>query len=92
MLRGNLQQNGALAWRALLKRYKPNTAPRIQSLMSSILSWPQFPSDLTTYETKLADWEETIRKWEVISGDVFNESMKKALYVDQAPATVKMLL
>ena len=62
VLRGNLQQNGALAWRALVKRYEPNTAPRIQSLMSSILSWPQFPADLVTYETKLAEWEETIRK------------------------------
>ena len=92
VLRGNLQQNGALAWRALVKRYEPNTAPRIQSLMSNILNWPQFPSDLTSYETKLADWEETIRKWEVIAGDVFNEPMKKALCVDKAPATVNMLL
>ena len=65
VLRGILQQNGALAWRALMKRYEPNTAPRIQSLMSTILSWPQFPADLTTYETKLAEWEEAICKREV---------------------------
>ena len=47
LLRGNMAQNGAEAWRALVKRYEPNTAPRIQSLMTTVLNWPQFPSDLS---------------------------------------------
>ena len=60
--------------------------------MATILNWPQFPTDLTLYETKLAEWEDNIRKWETLSGDTFNESMKKALYVDKAPMTVNTLL
>ena len=92
VLRGNREQNGVTAWRALTKRYEPDTAPRVQSLMSSILNAQQLPSELTAYETALAEWEETIRKWEMISGDHFNPSMKKALFIDKAPMTVKMLL
>ena len=32
------------AWRALITRYAPNTAPRVQSLMSAILNAKTFPS------------------------------------------------
>ncbi len=92
LLRGNVSQNGAEAWRDLMKRYEPNTAPRIQSLMTTVLNWPQFPSDLSGYETKLAEWEGTIRKYETISGDIFNDTMQRALFVDKAPASVKTLL
>ena len=92
VLRGNREMNGTAAWRSLTRRYEPNTAPRVQSLMSAILNSPQFPSDLSSYENKLGEWEENIYKWESISGDTFNGSMKKALYVDKAPQAVKTLL
>ncbi|CAK0803384.1 unnamed protein product [Prorocentrum cordatum] len=42
--------------------------------------------------TALSEWEETVRKWETISGDRFNASMKKALFIDKAPKSVKTLL
>ena len=38
VIRGITEMNGALAWRALITRYAPNTAPRVQSLMSAILN------------------------------------------------------
>ena len=47
VLRSNRDQNGATAWRLLMKRYEPNTAPRVQSLMSAILNASQFPSPRT---------------------------------------------
>ena len=84
--------NGALAWRALITRYAPNTAPRVQSLMSAILNAKTFPSELTACEIALDEWQEKIRKWESISGDRFNVSMKNALFLDKAPSSVRVPL
>ena len=53
VIRGITDMNGALAWRALIKRYAPNTAPRRQSLMSAILNVKVFSSELTAYEIAL---------------------------------------
>ena len=53
VIRGITDMNGALAWRALITRYAPNTAPRVQSLMSAILNAKTFPSELTAYEIAL---------------------------------------
>ena len=64
----------------------------MQSLMSTFLATPQFPSDFSGYETALGDWEETRRKWGAVPGDRFNAATKKALLMDEAPATVKTLL
>ena len=77
--------SGALAWRALTTRYAPNTAPRVQSLMSAIFNVKTFPSELTAYEIALDELQENIHKWESISGDRVNVSMKKAIFLDRAP-------
>ena len=92
VIRGITDMNGALAWRALITRYAPNTAPRVQSLMSAILNAKTFPSELTAYEIALDEWQENIRKWESISGDHFNVSMKTALFLDKAPTNVRVPL
>ena len=47
--------------------------------MSAILNVRTFPSELTAYKIALDDWQKNIRKGESISGDRFNDSMKKAL-------------
>ena len=70
--------------RGLITRYAPNTAPRVQSLMSAILNAKTFPSEFTAYEIAL--------EWESISGDRFNVSMKKALFLDKAPMNVRVPL
>ena len=70
-----------LAWRALLQRYEPNTAPRVQRRMSLIISMASFPNDLPGYETKLAEWGELIMKWGSIRGDTFSTRMKRAIVV-----------
>ena len=84
--------NGALAWPALITRYAPKTAPRVQSFMSAILNVKPFPSEITAYEIALDEWQENIRKWESISGDRFNVSMKKTFFLDKAPSTVRIPL
>ena len=45
------------------------------------------PSDLSASEIALDDWQENTRKWESISGDRFNVSMKKALFLDKSPSS-----
>ena len=92
VIRGIADLNGALAWRALITRYAPNTAPRGQSLMSAILNVKTFPSELTACEIALDDWQENICKWESISGDRFNVSMKNALFLDKSPSSVRVPL
>ena len=89
VIRGITDINGALTWRALTTRYAPNTAPRAPSLMSAILNVKAFPSELTAYEIALDEWRENIHKWESISGNLFNESMKKAIFLDKAPSIVR---
>ena len=84
--------NGALAWRAMIKRYAPNTAPKVQSLMSAILNVKTVPSELTAYEIAVDEWQENIRKWESISGVRFNVSMNKAIFLDKAPSSVRLPL
>ena len=83
VIRGITDMNGALAWRALITRDAPNTT-RVQSLMSAILNVKTFPSELTACEIALDEWQENLRKWESISGDRFNASMKKAVLLDKA--------
>ena len=92
VIRGITDMNGALAWRALITRYAPNTAPRVQSLMSAILNAKTSPSELAAYEIVLDEWQENIRKWESISGGRFNVSLKKALFLDKAPSSVRVPL
>ena len=60
--------------------------------MNAILNVKTFPSELTAYEIAMDEWQENIRKWETISGDLFNESMKKAIFLDKAPSTVRISL
>ena len=57
--------------------------------MSAIHNARSFLSELTDHEIALDEWQENIRKWESISGDRFNASMKKALLLDKAPSSVR---
>ena len=62
VIRGIADITGALAWRAMIKRYAPNTEPRVQSLTSAILNVKTSPSQLTAYEIALDEWQEDVRK------------------------------
>ena len=79
--RGTTDMNGALAWRALITRYAPNTAPRVQCLMSAILNVKTFPSVLTDFETAFDERQENILNWESIPEGRFFFNMKKALFL-----------
>ena len=85
-------RNGALSWPSLITRYAPNTAPREQSLRGAILTVKTFPREPTAYDVALDEWQENIRKWAPISGDLFNVSMKKiSLFLENAPSSVRHL-
>ena len=51
VIRGITDINGALAWRALITRYGPNTEPRVHSL-----NVKNFSSELTANEIALDEW------------------------------------
>ena len=79
--------NGALAWTALIMRYASDTAPE------SFERDPQrqgLSSELTASEIALHEWQENIRKLETSSGDNLNASLKKALFLDKAPRSVRV--
>ena len=63
-----------------------------QSAASAILNVKTCPSELTAYQIALDEWQENIRQCELISGDHFNVSMKKALFFDKAPSSVRVPL
>ena len=93
VIRGITDMNGALAWRALITRYAPNTAPRVQSLMSAILNAKTF--SLRAHSVRDRHW--TNGKRTFASGNrsletVSNASMKKALFLDKAPTNVRVPL
>eukprot|EP00959_Pyramimonas_sp_CCMP1952_P092633 1938480-Pyramimonas_sp.AAC.1 len=72
LIRSVEDQNGALAWRALIKRYELATAMRAQSITAAALNVKPFPSDLSRFEQYLSDWERDIRRYETASEEVFN--------------------
>ena len=82
--------NEALAWRALIIRYAPNLKSRIQSLMNEIINVRTFSSELTEFEIAMDEWQKNIRKWGTISGDLFNELMKKIIFLEKAPLSVRI--
>ena len=76
-IKGVEQYNGALAWRALTKRYAPSTGQQSQSLLHSILNTKPLKNVLTDYETGVAELEELMRRYEQASGELLQESLKK---------------
>ena len=64
---GITEMNGAQAWRALITRYAPNTAPLLQSLMSAIVQVMAFPSELTAFEIALRPFASGSRSLETAS-------------------------
>ena len=65
---------------------------RLQSLMSTILIPRTFTSSLIANATAFAEEQENIRKWEAVSGDRFNASMKKVPCVDKASKAARAFL
>jgi len=41
---------------------------------------------------KRGEWEELVRKREALSGEQFNGSTKKAIFLDKAPSSIKTML
>eukprot|EP00959_Pyramimonas_sp_CCMP1952_P207299 4336263-Pyramimonas_sp.AAC.1 len=72
LIRSVEDQNGALAWRALIKRYEPATAFRAQISMAAIRNVKNSPSDLAGPEQCHSDWGHDIGRCKTAPGGVFN--------------------
>ena len=92
VMRGQEQHNGAACWRALCQRYEPATAVRAQSIMSAVLTVPQFPDSLSEFEDKHGEWERDIRRYETASGELFNEGVRKTIFLQKAPTAIRTML
>ena len=91
ILRGQEVHNGAACWRALCKRYEPATAVRAQSIMQAVLNINVFPGTLAEFEDKIGEWERDISRYETASGEIFNEGVKKSIFLQKAPKNIRMV-
>ena len=92
ILRSVEASNGVEAWRALVKRYEPATAMRAQSIMQAVLSVSPFPATLAEFEERHGDWLADIRRYEVATGERFNEGVKKTVFLQKAPRAIRTML
>eukprot|EP00959_Pyramimonas_sp_CCMP1952_P293746 6143645-Pyramimonas_sp.AAC.1 len=72
LIRSVEDQDGSLAWRALIKPREFATAMRAQNIMTAIFSVKPRPSDLAEFEQRRPDSERDARRHETASGEVFN--------------------
>ena len=92
ILRSVERHNGAACWRALCRRFEPATAVRAQSIMQGILNVGPFPATITEFEEKHGEWERDIKRYEAASGEVFNLGVKKSVFLQNAPKSLRVLL
>ena len=92
ILRSQEPSNGTACWRALVRQYEPATAVRAQSIMPSLLSVNVFPSSLSEFGEKVGSWERDIRRYEMASGEVFNPDVKKNIFLQKAPKSIRTVL
>ncbi|CAK0797450.1 unnamed protein product [Prorocentrum cordatum] len=92
LIRSVEDQNGALAWRARIKRCEFATTMRAQSITTAILNVKNFLSDLAGFEQCHSDWERDIRRYETASGEVLNAGVKKRIYLQKAPNHIRTIL
>ena len=92
MIRRITDTNGALAWRALITRYVPNTAPRVQSPHERNPQCKDLSLRAHSVRDRTGRMAGEHSQVGTISGDRFNASMKKALLLDKAPTNVRVPL
>ena len=63
------RNNGVEAWRRLCQRYQPDAGPRMQQMMTRILTPGDFPDSVGGFEAALVAWEGLIEKWESVGAD-----------------------
>ena len=70
------EHNGVEAWLRLLRRYDVEVGQRARGLLQKIINPGTFPEDLAGFEGALLTWEGYITKYESISDDVIQDSLK----------------
>ncbi|CAK0805074.1 unnamed protein product, partial [Prorocentrum cordatum] len=65
----SLDQNGAVAWLASVKRHEPATAVRAHSIMTSVFNVKQFLGTLAESETQHSERQRDVRLYEAAAGE-----------------------
>merc|ERR1712194_256400 len=86
------RNNGVEAWRRLCQRYQPDAGPRMQQMMTRILTPGDFPDSVGGFEAALVAWEGLIEKWESASGNFLDEQVKVTVIMQKAPSTIRGFL
>ena len=86
------RSNGLECWRMLCARYEGVTSNRLHVMLQGILRPQMFPSETLGFETALQNWELLISKWETMSEDLLNESVKRQILLEQAPPVIRVQL
>ena len=84
--------NGWECWRRLSQEYEPATGARFAGMLSSILkpSWQGL--SLARFGEALYDWETLVSRYETQSAQIVAPTLKVAIVLGQAPASVQQLL
>merc|ERR1712194_778728 len=72
--------------------YQPVAGPRMQQMMTRILTPGDFPDSVGGFEAALVAWEGLIEKWESASGNFLDEQVKVTVVMQKAPMTIRGFL
>ena len=79
---------GIEGWRSIRCHYRPRDALRHVSMLQGILE-PQWSGGEATFGERILDWERAIAEYEGESGVVLDDTVKAAVMVKYAPASIK---
>eukprot|EP00971_Amphidinium_carterae_P091178 1804676-Amphidinium_carterae.1 len=82
--------NGYLAWRALMKEYKPSLASRHNAMLVAVLS-PKFV-DSKPFSEQMVEWRRLVEQYKRASGKDVDNSMKVAILTQHAPGKMRQVV
>jgi len=90
LVRNTENENGFLAWRAIVREMEPHTAQRRIAMLSTLLR-PDL-GDLAVFEREWMKWEMEVVQYEKLEGKQFDRQLVHALVLEQAPEDIRKQL
>eukprot|EP00971_Amphidinium_carterae_P345847 6487010-Amphidinium_carterae.1 len=87
LLMSTEDQNGFLAWRALVREYKPSIASRHNALLVAAMT-PKFTQD-RSFSEQLTEWKRLLEEYRRATNKDLADDVKIAILTTSAPANVR---
>ena len=84
------QSNGLLAWRRLIKEYKPKVGGRHNAMLVGLLS-PQFDQG-ERFDEAMTRWSQAVQDYEAETGDLISERQRIAVITRYSPESAKQII